>query len=149
MRIPLTFALAALFLVLCPPARAGDLSWLAGRWQGSDLRGRWASDLTGDEGGVVLGTYKQWDPAGKLTFVELQEIDTRQRPITLLLVANGGEPYRMQAVKLVPGRIEFTGERPFPKRAIFARRGDGYTLTLIGALKGAQFEEEFPMRRAP
>src|ERR1700738_4331633 len=90
--------IAVIALMLAAPAQAGDLAWLAGAWHGGNARERWESRFTGDEGGVILGTYKQGGNDGTLTFVELQQIDLRAHPARLLLFANGGAPYELQEV---------------------------------------------------
>ena len=134
---------------LTTSAIAGDLSWLAGTWSGGNARETWECRFTGDEGGVVLGTYKQADRSGKLTFVELQQLDLRARPAVLTLVANAGAPYALSEVRLTPDRAEFAGAHAFPRTAAFVHTPDGgLALELAGVLGGKPFHESFPMHRA-
>ena len=139
------FGIAMIGLTLAASARAGDLAWLAGAWHGGNDRETWESRFTGDEGGVVLGTYKQGGKDGALTFVELQQIDLRVHPAKLSLFANGGAPYEMLEVRRTPGRIEFSGAHAFPQRAVFVHDGQGFRLELSGRMQGKDFSEAFPM----
>lgn len=135
-------------LLVAAHATAGDLAWLEGRWHGGNVEETWDATFTSEAGGVVLGTYKQAKRGGPLTFVELQQLDLRQTPATLLLFANGGAPYCLTATRISAQRAEFTGDHAFPRHVAYSRNPDGsHTLTLTGTLEGRPLQERFMFRR--
>ena len=129
-------------------ASAQGLDWLAGSWHGGNAKETWEAQFTTGAGGVVLGTYKQAARSGALSFLELQQFDLRQKPATLTLIANAGQPYRMTATQLTDALAEFTGDHAFPRTASYARGKDGsHTLTLTGTMNGKPFTEHFEFTR--
>jgi phage shock protein E len=142
------WVLGALLALVPAAGAAADLGWLAGAWSGGERGQRWDAYFTDAGGGVVLGTWKQYDAKGALTFEELQRFDARGKQLTLLLVANGGTPYTLKGragLKI----LELSGERAFPRTVRLALDPAGVlTLTLDGKLRNTLFAESFPMRRA-
>jgi hypothetical protein len=60
-----------------PAGRLAGLDWLAGDWRGSSGQGIWAAHYTNPEGGVVLGTSKEFkNGAGSAaTFTEFERFE--------------------------------------------------------------------------
>ena len=130
---------------------ASELAWLSGDWTGAARGERWEMHLTGRTGGIVLGTYKQYDPAGRLSFDELIRLDARPARPELALVPNGKAPvfYLLDAASSRDRHLVFRNEaHPFPREVAYDLEAEGtLRLRLEGQLNGRPFREEFPMRR--
>ncbi len=117
-----------------PPAPLAALAWLAGEWRGK-LDGadvvEWHSDPAG--GAIVMASKEL--KSGKAPFFDFGLIAEKDGKVTFVPYPKGkaSVPFVLTGFEAKVQSATFVNEQhDFPKKFVFARKGDALTITLTG-----------------
>ena len=148
-----TLMLIGLLLMLWPPSQAGqapkpaigDLSWLAGCWEGS-ARGRHIDEQwMRPAGGLMLGTARTIVPGKPAEFECTQIRQDKDGSIYYVAKPSGQAEASFKLIKLESKEVVFENpEHDFPQRVIYRLEADGSLFarveaTVKGQVKGIDY----------
>ena len=139
----------AFLLASAPPTDVTSLSWLSGRWAGSqdgtDMEEIW----TDARGGTLLGMHRDVK-GGKTVGFEFFRIEAVPEGLTYFASPQGRPPTPFRAVENRKDRVVFENkEHDFPTRILYWL-GDGKLHARIeGTLRGQPASEEWTWSRQP
>jgi hypothetical protein len=146
------FALA-LTIFAPAPASAADvqtLSWMSGRWAGSQDGMEMEEIWTAARGGTLLGLHRDVK-GGRTVSFEFLRIEAVPEGLTYFASPQGRPATPFRAVENVKGRVVFENTRhDFPTRVLYWL-GEGGTLhaRIEGTLRGQPASEEWAWSRQP
>ena len=143
------FALA--FLLASPPSTdVSTLSWMSGRWAGTQDGTESEEFWTDVRGGTILGMHRD-TKGGKTVGYEFFRIETVPEGLTFFASPQGRPPTPFRAIENGKGRIVFENkEHDFPTRILYWLGADGKLHAKIeGMLQGKPASEEWSWSRRP
>ncbi|HLP26034.1 MAG TPA: DUF6265 family protein [Acidobacteriota bacterium] len=133
-----------------------ELAWLAGQWRGTTPAGRTIeTTYTTPEGGVLLGTSKEYTPDGRCVFFDLEHFAMKDGVLTLTPHPAGKrsrDSFPLAAFDRGARRATFVNRaHDWPQQFVYERVSDERLLiTLSGPdKKGGDRIERFELRLAP
>ncbi len=132
-----------------------ELSWLAGQWRGTTPAGRTIeTTYTTPEGGVLLGTSKEYTPDGRCVFFDLEHFAMKDGVLTLTPHPAGKrsrDSFPLATFDRAARRATFVNRaHDWPQQFVYERISDERLLiTLSGPdNKGSEHMERFELQRA-
>ncbi|MET0620566.1 MAG: DUF6265 family protein [Thermoanaerobaculia bacterium] len=146
-------ALFALGLVLAPPLPPTDvatLSWLSGRWAGSQNGTESEEVWTSVKGGTLLGLHRDVK-SGRTVSYEFFRIEAVPEGLTYFASPQGRAATPFRAIENAKGRVVFENKQhDFPTRILYWLGEDGSLHARIeGVMKGQPASEEWVWSRQP
>lgn len=129
--LPLLFASCLAPESHCPPddtpqAKLACLSFLTGDWVGKSPKGRWEAHYTTPEGGLLLGTSKEYID-GRVTAFEFEMFQIEGDDVVVWPHPNGKKKVPFKLTLLDRGKRKAVFENPqhdFPQRLEYWRHSD-------------------------
>ena len=143
------FTLAVL-LASPPSTDVQSLSWMSGRWAGSQDGTESEEFWTDVRGGTILGMHRD-TKGGKTAGYEFFRIETVPEGLTFFASPQGRPPTPFVAIENGKGRIVFENKaHDFPTRILYWLGSDGKLHAKIeGMLDGKPASEEWSWSRKP
>ncbi len=143
------FALAAA-PVPAPSPDVATLSWLSGRWAGSQEGTEMEEIWTAPRGGTLLGLHRDVK-SGRTVSFEFLRIEAVPEGLTYFASPQGRPATPFRAVENTKGRVVFENkEHDFPTRVLYWLSPDGMLHARIeGTLQGQAASEEWAWKRQP
>ena len=145
----LAFALASAPAAATTPDVA-TLSWMSGRWAGSQGGTEMEEIWTAPRGGTLLGVHRDVKDGRTVSF-EFLRIEAVPEGLTYFASPQGRPATPFRAVENAKGRVVFENrEHDFPTRILYWLGGDGTLHARIeGTLRGQAASEEWAWSRQP
>ncbi len=147
------FALALTLAAPAPAAPAADvqaLSWMSGRWAGTQEATEMEEIWTTARGGTLLGLHRDVK-GGRTVSFEFLRIEAVPEGLTYFASPQGRPATPFRAVENKKGRVVFENrQHDFPTRILYWLAEDGTLHARIeGMLRGQPASEEWAWSRQP
>ena len=127
------------------------LTWLTGKWTGTETSSRFEESWTDAAGGIMVGMGKEIEK-DKLSFFEYLRIESRKEGVFYVAQPFGKEPVSFKLLRMNESVAVFENkEHDFPQRITYFKKADGVLeIELLGVGDGAKEKRvSYTLKRSP
>lgn len=131
------------------------LTWLTGKWTGTETSSRFEESWTDAAGGIMVGMGKEIEKdieKDKLSFFEYLRIESRKEGVFYVAQPFGKEPVSFKLLRMNESVAVFENkEHDFPQRITYFKKADGVLeIELLGVGDGAKEKRvSYTLKRSP